>query len=84
MDDVLLFAPAIGLDWDYRRDAKAKKDVIDLAGGAHSVKSGRKKWQILIYGRGCFLADDGFQALNWCQLALGPLYRRFPASLQRL
>jgi len=28
MYDVLLFAPTIGLDRDYRRDAKAKKDVM--------------------------------------------------------
>jgi len=64
MDDALLFALAIGLNRDYRRDAKAKKDVIDPAGDAHSVKSGRKRWQIFLYGRGRFLADDGFQALN--------------------
>ena len=64
MDDARLFALTIGLGRDYRRDTKAKKDVIDPAGDAHSVKSGRKKWQIFLYGRGRFLADDGFQALN--------------------
>ena len=63
-DDALLFALAIGLDNEYRRDQAAKKDVIDPAGDAHSVKSGRKKWQIFLYSRNRFVEDDGFQALN--------------------
>ena len=46
-DDALLFALAIGLNEDYKNDTKAKKDVIDLSGDAHSVKSGEKKWQII-------------------------------------
>ena len=49
---------------DYRNDTHAKKDVIDPAGDAHSVKGGRKKWQIFLYGRSRFETDDGFQALN--------------------
>ena len=63
-DDALRFALAIGLDRDYARDPRAKKDVIDPAGDAHSVKSGQKKWQIFLYSRSRFLEDDGFQALN--------------------
>ena len=63
-DDALLFALAIGLDQNYARDPQAKKDVIDPAGDAHSVKSGQKKWQIFLYRRNRFLEDDGFQALN--------------------
>jgi len=63
-DDALLFALSIGLNNDYRRDLKAKKDVIDPAGDAHSVKSGKNKWQMFLYGRNRFLDDDGFQALN--------------------
>lgn len=63
-DDALIFAMLIGLEKDYRRDQKAKKDVIDLSGDAHSVKSGEKKWQIFLYSRNRFLDDDGFQALN--------------------
>ncbi len=63
-DDALSFALSIGLSKDYRRDQKAKKDVIDPAGDAHSVKAGRKKWQIFLYRRNRFLEDDGFQALN--------------------
>lgn len=63
-DDALLFALLIGLDKDYKRDPRAKKDVIDPAGDAHSVKSGKQKWQIFLYGRNRFLDDDGFQALN--------------------
>lgn len=63
-DDALLFALLIGLDTDYRNDTKAKKDVIDPSGDAHSLKSGDKKWQIFLYGRTRFVEDDGFQALN--------------------
>ncbi len=63
-NDALRFAHAIGLDNDYRRDQAAKKDVIDPAGDAHSVKSGAKKWQVFLYSRWRFLEDDGFQALN--------------------
>lgn len=63
-DNALRFAQLIGLDSDYKRDRVAKKDVIDLAGDAHSVKSGYSKWQIFLYGRKRFLNDDGFQALN--------------------
>lgn len=63
-DDALKFALAIGMKENYSRDPKAKKDVIDPAGDAHSVKSGRKKWQIFLYSRNRFLEDDGFQALN--------------------
>ena len=63
-DAALRFALAIGMDSDYRRDPQAKKDVIDKAGDAHSVKSGDRKWQIFLYRRNHFLEDDGFQALN--------------------
>lgn len=63
-DDATLFALTIGLQSDYKRDPKAKKDVVDPAGDAHSVKSGVKKWQLFLYRRNRFLEDDGFQALN--------------------
>ncbi|WP_461248254.1 hypothetical protein [Treponema sp. R6D11] len=41
-DDALDFALRIGLEHDYKNDLKAKKDVIDPSGDAHSVKSGKK------------------------------------------
>ena len=63
-DNALLFAQEIGMSDDYLNDKKAKKDVIDPSGDAHSVKSGKKKWQIFLYGRNRFITDDGFQALN--------------------
>lgn len=63
-DDATIFALLLGLDREYRRDPKAKKDVIDPAGDAHSVKSGQLKWQVFLYRRSRFLEDDGFQALN--------------------
>lgn len=59
-----LFAQEIWLQNEYRNDRKAKKDVIDLSGDAHSVKSGSVKWQIFLYSRKRFVDDDGFQALN--------------------
>lgn len=62
--DALRFALLLGLDHDYRNDRRAKKDVIDPSGDAHSVKSGQKKWQVFLYRRSRFETDDGFQALN--------------------
>lgn len=62
--DALEFARVIGLDRDYQNDRRAKKDVIDPSGDAHSVKSGERRWQVFLYGRNRFLYDDGFQALN--------------------
>ena len=63
-DDALQFALSLGLTEDYQNDRQAKKDVIDPSGDAHSVKSGRIKWQIFLYRRSRFEEDDGFQALN--------------------
>ena len=63
-EDALAFATAIGMTRDYRNDIQAKKDVIDPAGDAHSIKSGEKKWQVFLYSRSRFESDDGFQALN--------------------
>ena len=63
-DNALRFALSIGMESDYRNDPRAKKDVIDPSGDAHSLKSGAKKWQIFLYGRNRFETDDGFQALN--------------------
>lgn len=63
-DDALQFALAIGLPRDYRNDRKAKKDVIDPAGDAHSVKSGVKRWQIFLYNKSRFENDYAFQSMN--------------------
>ena len=63
-ENALNFALAIGLEADYRNDPTAKKDVIDPSGDAHSLKSGKKKWQLFLYARTRFEEDDGFQALN--------------------
>lgn len=79
-DDALLFALLLGLDSDYRRDPKAKKDVIDPAGDAHSVKSGRIKWQIFLYGRNRLVHDDGFQGLNGVGALLVDCIDAFPPS----
>ena len=63
-DIALKFAQHLGLSTDYQRDPKAKKDVIDPAGDAHSVKAGLKKWQGALYRRSRFESDIGFQTLN--------------------
>lgn len=81
-DDALLFAFAIGLSNDYKRDQQAKKDVIDPAGDAHSVKSGNKKWQIFLYRRKRFLEDDGFQALNGIGSLLVHCIDAFPPNFK--
>lgn len=76
-DDALLFALKIGLDKDYRNDAKAKKDVIDSSGDAHSVKSGEKKWQIFLYRLSRF---EDFRAMNGIGELLINCIESFPAS----
>lgn len=63
-DDALQFAKLIGLQEDYKNDKKAKKDVIDPSGDAHSLKSGQKKWQIFLYTRNRFIEDPTFGAMN--------------------
>ncbi|HPD17944.1 MAG TPA: hypothetical protein PLE19_23650 [Planctomycetota bacterium] len=79
-DNALLFALELGLGQDYRNDPQAKKDVIDPSGDAHSVKSGRRKWQIFLYSRSRFLADDGFMALNGIGTLLIHCIDAFPPS----
>lgn len=63
-DRALDFAFLLGLNEDYQNDKRAKKDVIDPSGDAHSIKSGEHRWQIFLYSRRRFETDDGFQALN--------------------
>ena len=63
-DDAKEFARLIGLPSDYQNDPQAKKDVVDLAGDAHSVKSGTKKWQIFLYAHSRFEKDKIFKRLN--------------------
>lgn len=77
-NDALEFAIAIGLPRDYRNDPKAKKDVIDPSGDAHSVKSGQKKWQIFLYGLGRFESDDAFRVMNGIGALLVECIKSFP------
>jgi hypothetical protein len=79
-NDALEFAIAIGLPRDYQNDQKAKKDVIDLSGDAHSVKSGQKKWQVFLYGLGRFESDDAFRAMNGIGDLLIECIQSFPAT----
>lgn len=78
-NDALEFAIAIGLPRDYKNDPKAKKDVIDPSGDAHSVKSGRVKWQVFLYGLGRFQSDDAFRVMNGIGALLIECINAFPA-----
>ena len=79
-DDALEFALAIGLNKDYKNDPKAKKDVIDPSGDAHSVKSGVKKWQIFLYGLGRFSSDESFTVMNGIGELLIACIEAFPKT----
>lgn len=79
-NDALEFAISIGLPRDYQNDPKAKKDVIDLSGDAHSVKSGQKKWQIFLYGLGRFESDDAFRVMNGIGDLLIECIKSFPPT----
>lgn len=81
-EDAREFARAIGLRDDYKNDPRAKKDVIDPSGDAHSVKSGEKKWQIFLYGLGRFWADDTFGAMNGIGDALAACINAFPSDFR--
>ena len=78
-DDALLFALAIGLNKDYKNDAKAKKDVIDPSGDAHSVKSGEKKWQIFLYSERRF---EEFRVMNGIGQLLIDCIKSFPETFK--
>lgn len=79
-DDAFEFAMLIGLDNDYQNDIVAKKDVIDLSGDAHSVKSGNKKWQLFLYGHNRFSTDDFFQTMNGIGQLLVQCIEAFPEN----
>ena len=79
-NDALEFAISIGLPRDYKNDPKAKKDVIDPSGDAHSVKSGQKKWQIFLYGLGRFESDDAFRVMNGIGDLLIECIKSFPET----
>src|SRR5690349_3170262 len=86
-DDALEFAVAIGLSSDYENDPHAKKDVIDPSGDAHSVKSGKAKWQIFLYGKSRFQSDDGWRVMDGigellvnCIDAFPPTYTEYQAT----
>jgi len=63
-DDAKEFARLIGLKGDYRNDLKAKKDVVDFNGDAHSIKSGQSYWQIFLYSGSRFETDSSFKTMN--------------------
>ncbi len=74
----LEFANLIGLGEEYKNDKKAKKDVIDHNGDAHSIKSGQQKWQIFLYGANRLATDYGFLAMNGMGQLLKDCLEVFP------
>lgn len=78
--DALEFALSIGLSSDYKNDPRAKKDVIDPSGDAHSVKRGEKKWQIFLYGLERFWSDNAFGAMNGIGDLLAECINAFPPT----
>jgi len=82
-NDALEFALAIGLTRDYRNDQKAKKDVIDPSGDAHSLKSGKKKWQIFLYGLQRFESDETFLVMNGIGRLFIKCIKSFPKTYRK-
>lgn len=78
--DVNEFALAIGMTRGYKNDLKAKKDVIDPSGDAHSVKSGEKKWQIFLYSLSRFESD--FAVMNGIGEILADCIKAFPERFE--
>lgn len=81
-NDAKEFALAIGLREDYQNNPTAKKDVIDPSGDAHSVKSGEKKWQIFLYGKGRFTSDEAFTVMNGIGALCLDCINAFPDSFE--
>lgn len=81
-NDATEFAMAIGLLHGYANDIRAKKDVIDPSGDAHSVKSGDKKWQVFLYGSSRFQTDDAFKVMNGIGELLLLCIEAFPRSFE--
>ncbi|MCH9853768.1 MAG: hypothetical protein K0U45_09745 [Alphaproteobacteria bacterium] len=72
------FAQIIGMKDDYANDIQAKKDVIDPSGDSHSLKSGKKKWQIFLYSYSRISTDIGFKSMNGMGKYLIALLDAFP------
>lgn len=81
-DDARAFAQAIGMSADYQNDKQAKKDVVDPSGDTHSVKSGRVKWQIFLYGAERFAKDPGFTVMNGMGELLVACIKAFPEKYE--
>jgi len=81
-DDALEFALLIGLKHDYKNIPTAKKDVVDPAGDTHSIKSGKKKWQLFLYGISRFKNDDVFKTMNGIGQLLVKCIEAFPEKFE--
>jgi hypothetical protein len=81
-DDALEFATLIGVASDYTNDYKAKKDVIDPSGDPHSVKGGKKKWQVFLYSLGRFESDEAFRVMNGIGDLCSDCLKSFPPSYE--
>ena len=79
-NDAQEFAFAVGMKDSYKNDQAAKKDVADPSFDTHSVKSGKKKWQIFLYSRGRFAGDVGWAVMNGIGATLLECIDSFPAT----
>jgi len=77
-DVALLFAKSLGMTQDYQNNPKAKKDVIDPSGDAHSVKSGATHWQMFLYSKTRFETDVHFRVMNGIGQILLDCINSFP------
>ena len=80
-DDEERFANLIGLTSYYAYDPKGKTDLIDKNGDAHSIKSGKKKWQIFLYGRSRFENDPHFRDMDGIGAILINCIDAFPENI---
>jgi len=76
--DAREFAECLGIGKEFKRDPRAKKDVIDSEGHSYSVKSGEKKWQIFLYGKTRFEQDYTFRGMNGLGELLLQCIKSFP------
>ncbi len=63
-EDAQQFSKYLGIGKEYKSNPQAKKDVIDLEGHSHSIKSDQKNWQIFLFGKKRFENDFTFRVMN--------------------
>lgn len=72
-EDEKEFAELIGAGYQYQNGQTDKKDVIDMNGDTHSVKSGDTRWQVFLYGMKRFQEDKIFKVMGGIGDGIGDL-----------